>query len=81
MAIELYKKLNEEEQLIEDIRTVAQQLELVKTRFEFESDEDLVEACIYEIQALTARYRYLIRTAKEQKMKSTDIGALYVRSA
>lgn len=81
MAIEFYKKLNEEEQLIEDIRTVAQQLELVKTRFEFESDEDLVEACIYEIQALTARYRYLIRTAKEQKMKSTDIGALYVRSA
>ena len=32
--------------------------------FQLESDEDLVEACVYESRELAARYRYLLRQAK-----------------
>ena len=31
-------------------------------------DEDLIEACIYESRALRARYRYLLRMAREQNV-------------
>ena len=31
-----------------------------------ESDSDLIEACIYEMEALRARYRYLLKAAREQ---------------
>ena len=29
-----------------------------------ENDSDLIEACIYEMESLRARYRYLLRQAK-----------------
>lgn len=35
-------------------------------RFEMESDSDLIDACIYEMEALRARYRFLLRQAKQE---------------
>ena len=46
---------------IEAIREVCQQMETVQSRFSIESDPDLIECCIYETEALCARYRYLLR--------------------
>lgn len=77
----LYKKMTEDEMLLEEIRNTGRQLDVAKTKFEFECDEDMVDSIIYEIQSLNARYRYLLRIAKERNIQSTDIGALYVRSA
>jgi hypothetical protein len=51
-------------QLIAEIEMVIQSIDTVSARFDFESDPDLVEACIYEMQALAARYRYLTREAR-----------------
>lgn len=48
------------------IRDVCMRLENANTRFEMERDEDLIEACIYEMEALRARYRYLLKLAKSQ---------------
>ena len=31
-----------------------------------ESDSDLIDACIYEMEALRARYRFLLRQAKQE---------------
>ncbi len=95
MAIDLYldfdfdykndivqsKDMNSNERLIEDIREVARQLEIAKARFEFESDGDLIDATIYEMESLNARYRYLIKLAKARQMKSEDIGSLYALTA
>lgn len=50
----------------EAIREVCRQLENVQSRFEMENDPDLIEACIYEMESLRARYRYLLRQAKAQ---------------
>lgn len=57
---------------IEAIREVCQQLDLAEKRFSLENDPDLIEGCIYEMEALRARYRYLLRTAREQGISSVE---------
>ena len=37
------------------------------TRFDMQSDADLIEASIYELDALQARYRFLIKQARRQQ--------------
>lgn len=56
----------EKERLLEEIRLVCQMMQTAHSRFSAQSDEDLMEACIYEMEALEARYRYLNRQAREQ---------------
>ncbi|HZJ78253.1 MAG TPA: DUF2508 family protein [Clostridia bacterium] len=63
--------------IIEDIRNICRMLESAYTRFQFEEDEDLVEATIYEIESLKARYRYLIRKAKEKKIANLELTAFW----
>ena len=53
------------DQLIRDIREVRRQLEAVHACFALETDEDLLDAAIYQREALQARYRYLLRLARE----------------
>ena len=48
-----------------EIKNVKSQIESAETRFEFESEPDLVESSIYEIKSLNAKYRYLLKAAKE----------------
>ena len=57
--------VNEQNRLIEDIREVRRQLEGIHAVFALESDEDLLDAAIYQREALQARYRYLLRMARE----------------
>ncbi|MDQ5983286.1 MAG: hypothetical protein RUMPE_00287 [Eubacteriales bacterium SKADARSKE-1] len=53
-------------QLFQDeINSVSSQMACVDTWFQMEEDQDLVEACIYQKESLAARYRYLIKKAKE----------------
>ena len=51
--------------LIEDLREVRRQLEGNHAFFALEADEDLLDAAIYQREALQARYRYLLRLARE----------------
>ncbi len=67
------KSANEDdEQLISEIRRLSDALTLAYERFELQSDNDLVEATIYEIEALKARYRYLLGVAKQRNLKSSE---------
>jgi hypothetical protein len=59
--------------LLSEIEAVRNGLTSVTARFEFQSDPDLVESCIYEMQALTARYRYLLREARRLGIKNSAI--------
>lgn len=54
-----------EKNLLSEIETVKKNLEIVSAHFEYQSDSDLVDACIYEMKSLTARYSYLMREAKK----------------
>lgn len=51
----------------DEIVSVRRKIDAANSRFDQESDGDLIEASIYEIQALTMRYRYLLRMLKEKK--------------
>ena len=51
--------------LLCEIERVKSNLETVAAHFDFESDPDLVDACIYEMKSLNSRYRYLLREAKK----------------
>jgi hypothetical protein len=51
---------------VDAIREVCQQMDLAQMRFSMESDPDLIESSIYEMESLRARYRFLLRSAREQ---------------
>ncbi len=47
------------------LRATCDELARVQICFQMESDPDLIESYIYEQQALRARYRYLLRQARQ----------------
>ncbi len=59
--------------LLMQIRDTSQRLRSAYSRFENESNEDLLDSIIYEIQSLKALYRYLIKRAKENGLECTEI--------
>lgn len=78
---QIRQKLIREEQephpIIVAIRTVCEQMNLAQNRFQQESDPDLIEAAIYELQSLRARYRYYLRVARDQGISSYEKACLW----
>ena len=62
----LVKTEEQPHELLTAIRDTCRRMDNAKLRFEMESDSDLIEACIYEMESLRARYRYLLRMARMQ---------------
>ncbi len=62
-AVEQYRGL------LRDLERLRAQIEQVDSNFNMATDEDLVESYIYESNALAARYRFLLREAKERKSR------------
>lgn len=48
-------------QLMQEIETLQQALETANSNFENVCDPDLIDSYIYEINALSFRYKYLLR--------------------
>lgn len=59
--------------LVKQIRDTSQKLESAYSRFENETNEDLLDSIIYEIQSLKALYRYLLKRAKECGIECAEI--------
>ncbi len=53
-------------QLQQELYAANQALREAYERFNYVSEPELVEACVYEISALKARYNYLLRRIKER---------------
>lgn len=53
-------------QLRQELQDTAQALRCAYDRFNYVSDPELVEASVYEISSIKARYNYLLRRIKEQ---------------
>ena len=47
--------------LVEEIKSIRRRMNSTRLCFENECDEDMIEACIYELEALGARHRYLTK--------------------
>ncbi|MEG0978897.1 MAG: DUF2508 family protein [Oscillospiraceae bacterium] len=67
-ATEKKEEINADQRLLQDIRVVCRMIDDAYTRFQMQADDDLVEASIFEIEALKARYRYLLRLAKTKNI-------------
>ena len=55
----------EENPLLESIREVCGRMQALEGQFSMQSDNDMIEACIYEMESLRAQFRFLLRQAKE----------------
>ena len=53
------------QELQHELLCAAQELKTAYEKFNFVSEAELVEACVYEIKALKSRYNYLLRHYKE----------------
>ena len=61
---ELARQEEERRQLMEGMRETRNQLNFAYAQFNAYSDPDLVDACVYEINALQSRYSYFVRQVK-----------------
>ena len=57
---------------IEAIREVCARIENVQSRFSQQTDPDLIEGCIFELESLRAQYRFLLRKAREQNISCNE---------
>ena len=55
----------ERRQLLEGMRSTRAQLNHAYAQFNLYTDPDLVDACVYEINALQSRYSYFVRQVKQ----------------
>lgn len=62
-----------QDSILLQIKETSQRLENAYSRFENESNEDLLDSIIYEIQSLKALYRYLIKLAKEKGIECAGV--------
>ena len=53
-------------QLQLELHSTGQALKEAYEKFNYVSEPELVDACVYEISALKARYNYLLRCIKER---------------
>ena len=61
---ELERQEEERRQLLAGMKQTRDQLNYAYAQFNLYSDPDLVDACVYEINALQSRYSYYVRQVK-----------------
>ena len=62
----LLKPKKKETPLLDEIRSTVDMIHAMQQWFNTESDADLIEACVFQLESLEARYRYLLRLAKDR---------------
>ena len=53
-----------------ELRQTQEEIDRIYDLFQNQTDEDLLESCIYQLQSLKARQSFLIKKAKESKLHS-----------
>ena len=56
-------------ELLEEIKEVCSEMAKTENWFQMESNDDLIEACIYQREFLNSRYKYLINKVKLNNKK------------
>lgn len=59
------QKEEERRQLMEGMKQTRDQLNYAYSQFNLYCDPDLIDACVYEINALQSRYSYFVRQVKQ----------------
>lgn len=69
------RKNPNEDLLIKEINKTKLALEAAYSQFEYVVDPDLIDSCIYELNAIQNRYKYLLKQAK-----ASDISFIETKS-
>lgn len=56
----------EEEKLKEELLRTKKEIDLVYNKFEYATEDDLIDSCIYEMKALQEKYKYYLNKVKER---------------
>lgn len=65
------KTQSDTDPIIFEIKLVLRQLDNLKKRFNYETEYAMIDSCIYEEQALLARYSHLLSVAKQKGITCT----------
>ena len=57
--------------ILSEIADVSRKLQNIRNRFDFETEYDMIESCIFEERALLSRYRHLLNVAREKGITCT----------
>ena len=70
------KKAPKEDFLLKEINKTKMALEAAYSQFEYVVDPDLIDSCIYELNAIQNRYKYLLKQAKASEKNYIKIKIL-----
>ncbi len=59
----------EQSEVMEELENLRERIEANEAMFNLASDNELIEAMIYEQKSLHARFAYLLKTAKEKGIR------------
>ena len=69
-------RMDEADPILLEIAEVTRKLSNIKCRFDFEVDDDMIEACIFEERALLSRYSFLLSLAKQRGLCQSPINKI-----
>ena len=72
------KKQPNTDPILTEIDSVLKQIQNSRSRFDFETDYDMIDACIFEEQALLSRYSHLLSLARKKGLTCSHTESLSV---
>lgn len=66
----------ETDPILIELAQVTNKLNNIKCRFDFEVDDDMIEACIFEERALLSRYSFLLSLAKQKGLRQSPVNKI-----
>ena len=63
------KKARQETALLEELADLRMQLDAARSQFDILTDEEMIDACCYQLKSLTTRYDRLFREAREKGLQ------------
>lgn len=73
LKISEQEKQQENQRLLEEYYDTLVQLQHVRSAFQQVTDPDLINACVYEMNALQQRYSYLLQQIKAEKLTALRV--------
>lgn len=73
LKISEQEKKQENQRLLEEYYDTLIQLRHVRSVFQQVTDPELINACVYEMNALQQRYAYLLQRIKEEKLTALRV--------
>ncbi len=64
------KNKKSENDILVNIENLKKEMTVVKSRFNMETDECLIDSYIYQMEALNKKYQYYLKQAKKTGMKA-----------